>query len=289
MTQSMNPAFAHVPLVAVMALAAALACAASRAGEPAPAADVDLHDLAAVRARGGIPRGVFETLEAFRPPTVAAEEGRLRRIELGMAVSVDGRPSASGKVTLELIPGTPGYVLRTTETTAAAATARTEVLSWRNLVQLLLRSRSRIANKSPGAPDVDLAQVATLTGLVLPDKAEVALAPGASWSFETTTDSATGTNNAASGSSPRSRAPARTTCTNAQREPASRLAPGLAGTMFKAACGDLVFQYLEAYGVFVPVEARVRLPGDRFLASTYAVERVELATREAAAANDRRE
>ncbi len=135
-------------------------------------------------------------------------------------------------------------------------------------------------------PNLKTVTILKLGEVKLPASFDEALSPGRTWSIEMAYDA----NATASMFSTANRSNfkhAEETCTNGEREPASRLAPSLAGDMIIVTCRKAGspsddfnrHAYLERYGAFVHLESSVTAAGTKgvVVRTAYTIDNVELA------------
>jgi hypothetical protein len=245
------------------------------------------RDVAALKASGNIPPGVFVKLEAFRPSAPPVGRGTLRRIVLHRAVTRDGKAIGGNTRTLEYLADAPGYVYDVTSSSSGPV----RMLQYMPFIPVRLRAITHVESKSLLHLDRDSSNSLRLSDAQLP-AFDAALAPGASWAYEYETDTSIRTKTVMQTRNHSNFSIIKRQCRTAERQPASPLSPDLAGTMISISCvstdqpGDeLTMAYLDDYGAFVLLRQSATLPPDGArVVSEYSVVRVEMAGQPAAAA-----
>lgn len=260
-------------LAVVLAGLVAAATPCSAADAPPPSSSAWPDDFAAFESQKALAPAVVAALDAWHAASAPRPAHAVRRITLAKMVTTNGRTTAQATLVQTLPADHPSWVTAALETTGGPLALHQSTLSWRGLITIDNRLRVTL----PFIPGVRTLRVLA-SEIVLPDAFDVAIKPGASWSYQVTTRS--GPDGPFDGEA---EAALKTRvlhfrCVNSAPRPASTVSGDFTGTMVAIRCepqekGDatVTSAWLEDEGVFVPMET---VRGEGYV-DTYAVTRVE--------------
>lgn len=270
----------HAPRFPTRLLAASLVGLAAAAATPCGAADAPAAtpeglpaNFAAFESQQALVPAVVAVLDAWHAASAPRPAHAVSRITLAKKVTTNGRTTAQATQVLSLLADHPAWATSTLETTGGPLALHQSTLSWRGLLTI----DNRLSVVLPIGGEVRTLRTLT-SALVLPDAFDVAIKPGASWSYEVTTRSGPNVPFDAEAEPVLKTRVLHVRCVNSAARPASTLAGDFTGTMIAIRCepqekGDatVTSAWLEDEGVFVPMET---VRGEGYV-DTYAVTRVE--------------